>query len=141
MVVKITLLKHYTMKKTLVFALMGIVMMALASCGPKESKEFKEKNAKLQAIEAELATADCDALTAIAQEVFDLYVDPTVYADGEKMTDDELVAYRESINALNEKITSKVVELGCIFDAEEAVEEAAEEAAEAIEEVVEEVAE
>lgn len=103
------------MKRTMIYALVGVVMLAFASCGgSKESKQFSEQKQKIQELEELVASAEtCDDLTMAAFGFLALAFDDAEYAENEKMTSTEEEEYGKLVEAISDKMEIKATELGC----------------------------
>ena len=108
------------MKKTIIYALVTIVTIAFASCGPKESKQFTEQKESAEKI-SELINAakDCDDLSMAALGLLALAFDEDEYAEKEKMTAEESEKFEQITNELIEQLENKSDELRCEEEIEE----------------------
>ena len=103
-----------TMKKTLLIALAGIMLLAFTQCG-SESKEFKDSMALMEKMQKAIKEAgSCDDMqAAIFNIAMDAYYNEYYYADDEKLTSDEEAKLEELSKKLDELYTQKAKELGC----------------------------
>ena len=116
------------MKKSLLFALVGIVFLAFTSCAggskTKESKEFSEAKAYIQKYEKAFNEATtCEELETLGEqmetEAWTLALQ--TYEDNEKMTEAEEQELAKIAENWVESIQKKIDELGCEEDEEEVV--------------------
>ena len=108
------------MKKTIIYALVTIVTIAFASCGPKESKQFTEQKESAEKISEMISSAkDCDDLSMAALGLLALAFDEDEYAEKEKMTAEESEKFEQITNELIEQLENKSDELRCEEEIEE----------------------
>ncbi len=102
------------MKKTLLIAMVGIVLMAFTSCTPKSTKQFNESKATLEQLQQQVeAVTTCEELQLATDGVNGLTNSTVVYADNEKMTAEEQATFTQMLDSLNVKMQAKFAELGC----------------------------
>ncbi len=141
------------MKRTFLFALVGVIALAFASCGEKQSKQFTEMKASVEELTKQVTeTTSCEAMEGVMQSVFDII--GKQYDDADKMNEKEDGIMKTAMENLNKAIEEKVASLGgCIEEPEtaeveldengtpilEAAENALQEVGEAVEEGVDQV--
>ena len=102
------------MKRTLIFALVALVMVVFASCGKKETKQFQAQKEAIKEIEALIDKADnCDDLTYAAFGFWTLTSDVNEYAENEKMTADEEKQIEKMVEDLTNKMEEKSQQMDC----------------------------
>ncbi len=102
------------MKKTLLFALVGIVLLAFTSCGPKGTKQFNESKATLEQIQKQVeAATTCDEMQMAALGILGIAFGGDEYAEEEKMTAEEQTTFTQMMDDLSAKMEAKSTELGC----------------------------
>lgn len=136
------------MKKVLLFALAGIIMLAFAQCGgSKGSKEFQDNKELMNNLEKAVKQAKtCDELegAVFAVALSAIATADKEYADNEKMTDKEKETIEKLSKDIEDLMTKKTEELGCedddsfFGDLSDDVEDFEEEVEDLVEEVVEE---
>lgn len=141
-------LKLNIMKKVLLFALAGIMMLAFTQCGgSKGSKEFQDNKELMTNLEKAVKQAKtCDELqTAVFTVAMSALANADKeYADNEKMTDKEKETVEKLGKEIEDLMTKKGEELGCkdddsLFgDFEDDVEDFTEDVEEFVEDAVEE---
>lgn len=135
------------MKKVLLFALAGIMMLAFTQCGgSKGTKEFQDNKEMITNLEKAVKQANtCDELeTAVFNVAMSALANvDKEYADNEKMTDKEKETIEKLGKEIEDLMTKKSAELGCedddsfFGDLSDDVEDFEEEVEDLVEEVVE----
>lgn len=137
------------MKKVLLFALVGVMMLAFTQCGgSKGSKEFQDNKEMVTNLEKAIKEAKtCEELQGAVWSVAlsALAKADTEYAENEKMTESEEQALEKLSKEVEDLMTKKSEELGCkdddMFGLSDDVEEFGDELEENIEDVEEYVEE
>ena len=108
------------MKKTLMIALAGMMLLAFTQCGGTEtkavkgSKEYQETMEVYQQLEKAVNDANtCDELQEAALGLLFSGLASKSYADEEKMTEQEEKKVEEYIEKLGNVIEKKSEKLGC----------------------------
>lgn len=97
------------MKRTVLFALVGIIALAFASCGENQSKEFTEKKAAIESLTTEVAgVSACDAIEALSQK-FDEITSKT-YEEADAMNETEQGTLSQIIEQAKAAIDGKIAE-------------------------------
>ena len=108
------------MKKVLLFALAGIMMLAFTQCGgSKGSKEFQDNKEMVNKLEKAVKDAKtCEELqgAVFAVALSALAEADKEYADNEKMTDKEKETLDKLSKEVEDLMTKKGEELGCKDD-------------------------
>lgn len=107
------------MKRTVLFALVGVIALAFASCGEKQSKEFTEKKAAIESMITEVTgITTCDAIDMLNEKLNNLTNGE--YAEADRMNDKERGVIAPLMDKLTTAISDKVQELGGCVKEEEA---------------------
>ena len=102
------------MKKTLIYALVALFMVAFASCDKKETKQFLDQKDIIKEIETLIDEAEtCDDLSYAAFGFLALAVDDTEYAEDEKITSDEEQEIEKLLEELSKKMEEKSLTMDC----------------------------
>ena len=102
------------MKKTLIYALVAVLMVAFASCGNKETKQFKSQKDTIKGVETLIDKAEtCEDLSFAAFGFLALAFDDTEYAEDEKMTPEEEKTIEKMVEDLTAKMEKKSEEMDC----------------------------
>ena len=108
------------MKRTVLFALVGVIALAFASCGEKQSKEFTEKKAAIESMITEVTgITTCDAIDMLNEKLANL-TNGEEYAEADRMSDKERGVIAPLMDKLTTAISDKVQELGGCVKEEEA---------------------
>lgn len=98
----------------MICALVAVLMVAFASCGNKETKQYLNQKEAINELEALINESEtCDELTLSAFGFLALEFDDNEYAEGEKMTAVEEAEMDALIEALGRKVEEKAEMLGC----------------------------
>ena len=115
------------MKKTLIIALVGMMMLAFTQCGgkgneaktAKGSTEYNDNKKMLQDFEKLVKDANtCDELQEAAIGLLFSGLASNDYADDEKITEEEEKKLEEYMEEIGNVIEKKSKELGCDEDEE-----------------------
>ena len=107
------------MKKSLLIALVGIVLFALTSCGgssSKGTKEFKDAKALVEKFDKQVSNAKtCDELQTIVENMTEEAeaMEDITYAEAEQLTPEEEEILNELVTKMTENFVSKTLELEC----------------------------
>ena len=114
------------MKKSLLIAIVGIFIFAMASCSggeqPKESKEFATSKAFLEKYEQAFENAEtCEEMEMIAEQMEDEYylLDEDNFDEKDRMTDSELEMFDSIASDWSFNVAIKYLLLGCSGDDDE----------------------
>lgn len=99
------------MKRTFLFALIGVIALAFASCGEKQSKQFTEMKAAVEELTQKVTeVSSCDAMQAVMQSVVDLM--GKEYDEADRMNEKEDGIIKTACEKLQTAIEEKVNALG-----------------------------
>lgn len=99
------------MKRAFLFALVGVIALAFASCGEKQSKQFTEMKAAVEDLTNKVAeVASCDNMQGIMESVVDLM--GKQYDEADRMNEKEEGLIKTACEKLQTAIEEKIASLG-----------------------------
>lgn len=102
------------MKKSFVFALAGVAMLALTQCGPSGSKEYKMGCKLFDEMETSIKKAkSCDEIDAAAMDFLGkaMQMSSELKDESDKATEEENAKLKERMDALDKMMNERRAEL------------------------------
>lgn len=99
------------MKRTFLFALVGVIALAFASCGEKQSKQYTEMKEAVENLTQQVTeVTSCDAMQGIMESVVDLM--GKQYDEADRMNEKEDGLIKTACEKLQTVIEEKIASLG-----------------------------
>jgi len=99
------------MKRAFLFALVGVIALAFASCGEKQSKQFTEMKAAVEDLTNQVAEiTSCDNMQGVMESVVELM--GKQYDEADRMNEKEEGLMKTACEKLQTAIEEKIASLG-----------------------------
>ena len=99
------------MKRTFLFALVGVIALAFASCGEKQSKQYTEMKDAVENLTKQVSEiTSCEAMQTVMESVVDLMGKQYDEADRMNAKEDGLI--KTACEKLQTAIEEKIADLG-----------------------------